>query len=73
MELLLHREPIFTDESGLRQNLSSYFLLELKSRPVEEIVASQIREEATKEEIKSVASLAELCLKLRGEDRPKLR
>jgi len=45
----------------------------LKSRPVEEIVASQIREEATKEEIKSVASLAELCLKLRGEDRPKLR
>jgi len=73
LELLLRKKPIFTDGSGSIQNLSSYFLLELKSRPVEEIVASQIREEATKEEIKSVASLAESCLKLRGEDRPTMK
>jgi len=73
LELLLHKEPIFTDESGLRQNLSSYFLCELKSRPLEEIVAAHIREEATKEEIESVASLAEMCLKLKGEDRPTMK
>jgi serine/threonine protein kinase len=47
LELLLRKKPIFTDDSGSIQNLSSYFLLELKSRPVEEIVASQIHEEAT--------------------------
>ncbi|CAM0152085.1 unnamed protein product [Urochloa decumbens] len=73
LELLIGRKPIFTSESGLKQNLSSYFLLELKSRPIEEIVAAQIREEASKEEISSVASLAEMCLKLRGEERPTMK
>ncbi|KAF8780654.1 hypothetical protein HU200_001256 [Digitaria exilis] len=73
LELLLRKEPVFKDESGIKQNLSSYFLTELKSRPVTEIVASQVREEATEEEIKSVASLAEMCLKLRGEERPTMK
>jgi serine/threonine protein kinase len=73
LELLLHKEPVFTDGSGSRQNFSSYFLWELKSRLVEEIVAAHIREEATKEEIENVASLAEMCLKLKGEDRPTMK
>ncbi|GJM97945.1 hypothetical protein PR202_ga14910 [Eleusine coracana subsp. coracana] len=73
VELLTRREPIFTSDSGLKMNLSSYFLSELKSRPIEEIVAPEIREEATQEDISSVASLAEMCLKLRGEERPTMK
>jgi len=73
IELLLRKEPILTSESGLKQNLSNYFLWGLKERPVTELVAAQILDEATEEEISSVASLAEMCLKLRGEDRPTMK
>lgn len=73
LELLLRKEPIFTDELGSKQNLFNYFLSELKSRPITEIVDAHIREEATEQEIISVASLAEMCLKLRGEERPTMK
>lgn len=73
IELLLRKEPIFTSESGSKQNLSNYFLSGLKARPVTEIVAAQVLDEATEEEISSVASLAEMCLRLRGDDRPTMK
>ncbi|KAL6630076.1 hypothetical protein ACP70R_029841 [Stipagrostis hirtigluma subsp. patula] len=73
LELLLRRKPIFTSESGSKQNLASYFLSELKSMPIQQIVAAQIREEATEEETNCVASLAEMCLRLRGEERPTMK
>lgn len=73
IELLLRKEPIFTSETGSKQNLSNYFLWGLKVRPVTEIVAAQVLDEATEEEISSVASLAEMCLKLGGEDRPTMK
>ncbi|XP_052150960.1 putative wall-associated receptor kinase-like 16 [Oryza glaberrima] len=73
VELLLRREPIFTTVTGSRQNLSNYFLWELKARPIKEIVAAQVHEEATEEEIKCVGSLAAMCLRLRGEDRPTMK
>ena len=74
VELLIRRKPIFTSQSGTPQNLASYFLSEFKSRPIEKyIVAAEIREEATEEEISSVASLAKMCLMLRGTDRPTMK
>ncbi|KAF8780630.1 hypothetical protein HU200_001232 [Digitaria exilis] len=73
LELLLRREPIFTSETGSKQNLSNYFLWELKARPIKEIVATQVREEATEEEINSVASLAEMCLRLNSSERPTMK
>ncbi|CAN6242232.1 unnamed protein product [Urochloa humidicola] len=73
VELLLRREPIFTNETGFKQNLSNYFLWELKTRPIKEIVATQVRDEATDEEINSVASLAEMCLKLNSSERPTMK
>uniref|UniRef100_A0A0E0KNW3 Protein kinase domain-containing protein n=1 Tax=Oryza punctata TaxID=4537 RepID=A0A0E0KNW3_ORYPU len=73
VELLLRREPIFTTVSGSKQNLSNYFLWELKVKPIKEIVATYVHEEATEDEINSVASLAEKCLMLRSEDRPTMK
>uniref|UniRef100_A0A453SYI9 Protein kinase domain-containing protein n=1 Tax=Aegilops tauschii subsp. strangulata TaxID=200361 RepID=A0A453SYI9_AEGTS len=73
LELLLRRKPVFTGESGLAQSLSCYFLAEMQKRPIREIVAAQVREEATEEEIFSVASLAEKCLRIEGEERPTMK
>ncbi|XP_015635900.1 wall-associated receptor kinase 4 isoform X4 [Oryza sativa Japonica Group] len=73
VELLIRREPIFTTVSGSKQNLSNYFLWELKVKPIKEIVAAYVHEEATEDEINSVASLAEKCLMLRSEDRPTMK
>ncbi|KAL6646097.1 hypothetical protein ACP70R_017705 [Stipagrostis hirtigluma subsp. patula] len=73
VEMLLRKQPIFTDESGLKQNLSNYFLWELKTRPITEILCPQVLEEATMEEISCVSSLAEICLRLKREERPSMK
>ncbi|XP_040379209.1 wall-associated receptor kinase 5-like [Oryza brachyantha] len=73
VELLLRKEPILTSETGLKQNLSNYFLWERKVKPITEIVAGQVLEEATEEEINNVASLAECCLSLRRDERPTMK
>ncbi|CAM0948114.1 unnamed protein product [Alopecurus aequalis] len=73
VELLLRKKPIFTSDSGQKQNLSNYFLSEMREKPLAEIVSNQVLEEATSEEINDVAGLAETCLRLRGEERPTMK
>jgi serine/threonine protein kinase len=74
LELLLRKKPIFSSsESRSDQNLASYFLGEMEKRPIKEMVAPHVREEATEEEITNVASLAQMCLRLRGEERPTMK
>uniref|UniRef100_A0A0E0DD11 Protein kinase domain-containing protein n=1 Tax=Oryza meridionalis TaxID=40149 RepID=A0A0E0DD11_9ORYZ len=58
LELLLRRQPSFECESGTKKNLSIYFLYEIKGRPITEIVAPEVLEEATEDEINTVASIA---------------
>jgi serine/threonine protein kinase len=73
VELLLRKEPIFTTDC-LNQNLSNYFLWEIRDKPLAQIVATQVLEEATNEEINDVASLIETCLRLRGnKERPTMK
>uniref|UniRef100_A0A0E0KNY2 Protein kinase domain-containing protein n=1 Tax=Oryza punctata TaxID=4537 RepID=A0A0E0KNY2_ORYPU len=73
LELLLMKEPVFTSEHGSKINLAGYFLQELKVRPLREIVVAHIYEEATEKEINNVASLAEMCLRPRCEERPTMK
>jgi serine/threonine protein kinase len=73
VELLLRMKPIFTSESGTVQNLSNYFLQEFKEGRITSIVNCHVLEEATEEEINRVASLAEVCLRLHGEERPTMK
>uniref|UniRef100_A0A0E0KPF2 Protein kinase domain-containing protein n=1 Tax=Oryza punctata TaxID=4537 RepID=A0A0E0KPF2_ORYPU len=58
LELLLRKQPIFDSESG---------------RPVTEIAAPEVHDEATEHEINIVASIARACLRLRGEERPTMK
>ncbi|CAO2190022.1 unnamed protein product [Urochloa humidicola] len=73
LELLLRKEPVFTTESGMKENLCNYFLSEIKARPITRIIASEVLEGATEEEVEKVASLAEVCVRLRGEERPTMK
>jgi serine/threonine protein kinase len=73
LELLMRKQPVFTAESGTKESLCNYFLSEIKSRQPKDIVSAQVREEATQEEINKVASLAEMCLRLKGEERPTMK
>lgn len=73
LELLIRKKPVFTAESGMDESLCNYFLLEIRSRQPKEIVAAQVLEEANEEEINGVASLAEKCLRLKGEERPTMK
>jgi hypothetical protein len=51
--------------------LSIYFVSEIKIKPVRVVVvATQVPEEANEDEINTVASLAEMCLRPHGEERP---
>ncbi|CAM0875464.1 unnamed protein product [Alopecurus aequalis] len=73
VELLLRMKPVFTTESGTAQNLSSYFLQEFKEGRIKSIVNFRVLAEATDEEINSIASVAEVCLRLNGEERPTMK
>lgn len=73
LELLLRKEPIFTSDSGSKINLSNYFLSERRTRPTTEMVTSQLLEQASEDELNTVASLAEECLRLQGEERPTMK
>jgi hypothetical protein len=69
----MRKQPVFTSESGTKESLCNYFLSEIKSRQAKDTVAAQILEEATEEEVNKVASLAEMCLRLKGEERPTMK
>jgi serine/threonine protein kinase len=75
VELLTRKEHVFLSNAGgqYHQNLSIYFISEIKVRPVREVVATQVLEEANEDEINTVASLAEMCLRLQGEERPTMK
>jgi hypothetical protein len=45
----------------------------MKGRPISEIVAPQVLEEACEEEISCVALLVEMCLRLQSEKRPTMK
>uniref|UniRef100_A0A0E0GZL6 Protein kinase domain-containing protein n=1 Tax=Oryza nivara TaxID=4536 RepID=A0A0E0GZL6_ORYNI len=73
LELLLRKQAIFKSGSDSLQNLSIYFLSEITVRSIMEIAAPEVLEEATEDEMNNVASIAQACLRLRGEERPTMK
>ncbi|CAO2184597.1 unnamed protein product [Urochloa humidicola] len=73
VELLTRKKPIFLNCFGEKQNLSHCFLQTLRDKTTAQILDPQVFEEADQREIDEMASLAEICLNLRGEERPTMR
>ncbi|VAH97140.1 unnamed protein product [Triticum turgidum subsp. durum] len=73
VELLTRKKPIFLNSLGEQQNLCHYFLGRLKDETVMDIIDSQVVEEASQSEIDEMASVAAMCLRTRGGQRPKMK
>ncbi|XP_058110531.1 putative wall-associated receptor kinase-like 16 isoform X3 [Magnolia sinica] len=73
VELLTGEGPVSSTRSQVNRSLSSYFLSSMKENRIFEILAEQVQEEGTEEQLIAVARLAERCLKLKGEERPTMK
>ncbi|KAF6164583.1 hypothetical protein GIB67_017244 [Kingdonia uniflora] len=73
VELLTGQKPISSTRSEEEANLAMHFISSVKEDRVLQILETRIANEARKEEIQIVASLAKKCLKLVGKKRPTMK
>ncbi|CAN6347588.1 unnamed protein product [Urochloa humidicola] len=73
VELLTRKKPIFLNPFVEKQNLCHYFLQNLQHGTVFSILDAQVVDEAEGKGINEMVSLAEMCLRLRGEERPTMK
>ncbi|KAL2925168.1 Wall-associated receptor kinase 5, partial [Bienertia sinuspersici] len=73
LELLTRQKPLLWERGGEDVNLAAYFLLALKNNRLFDIVEPRLIEEATEEQLNTIAKLAEQCLHVKGEDRPTMK
>ncbi|KAF6169688.1 hypothetical protein GIB67_004080 [Kingdonia uniflora] len=70
LELLTGQKPVSLTRSEEEANLAINFISSVKEDRVFEVLETRVANEARKEEIQVVASLAKKCLKLVGKKRP---
>ncbi|KAF6139793.1 hypothetical protein GIB67_022875 [Kingdonia uniflora] len=73
VELLTGQKPISSTRSEEEKNLAMHFISSVKEDRVFKVLETRIANEARKEDIKVVASLAKKCLKLVGKKRPTMK
>uniref|UniRef100_A0A804I252 Protein kinase domain-containing protein n=1 Tax=Musa acuminata subsp. malaccensis TaxID=214687 RepID=A0A804I252_MUSAM len=73
LELLTGKKPIFSIEHENKQNLSMYFLQELKEKRYFDLVEDRVMKEGTKQELIEVIQLVATCLKFKGSERPTMK
>ncbi|KAJ1702054.1 hypothetical protein LUZ63_001833 [Rhynchospora breviuscula] len=73
VELLTRKKPIFTNSFGEPINLSNCFLQALKGGYFAELLDNKVLEESTSEEMTAMFNLVEMCLKMRGDERPTMK
>ncbi|CAL4899573.1 unnamed protein product [Urochloa decumbens] len=73
VELLTRKKPIFLNPFGEKQSLCHYFLQNLRHGTAFSIFDAQVVDEAKRRGINEMVSLAGMCLRLRGEERPTMK
>lgn len=72
-ELLTRIKPVFSTHSSEGKSLASHFVSVIKDCSLLDILDPQIVEEGRAKDAEAVARLAEVCLSLKGEERPTMR
>ncbi|WOK98879.1 wall-associated receptor kinase 3-like [Canna indica] len=73
LELLTGKKPIISIRHEQKVSLSMYFLQAIKDNRFLELVEDHIMKQGTEEELMKVIQLIEMCLKLKGFERPTMR
>lgn len=73
VELMTGKVPLSFSRSEEERNLSMYFLLALKQNRLGEILDKTLGGDVEFEKLKEVASLAKMCLRVKGEERPTMK
>jgi serine/threonine protein kinase len=72
-ELLTRKKSVFSSRLQEAENLASYFCTASRENNLTEILDTEITEEENLSKIEAVANLAQMCLTLKGEDRPTMK
>ncbi|KAI4312856.1 hypothetical protein MLD38_037646 [Melastoma candidum] len=73
VELLTGQKPISSSRTEEGRSLATYFMISMEENQLLDILHPQVREQATREDIKRVADLAKRCLHLQGRNRPTMK
>ncbi|KAL2482346.1 Wall-associated receptor kinase-like 2 [Forsythia ovata] len=73
VELLTGQRPISSAKTGEERSLATRFLLCMEAENLEKILDPQVLEQGKREELTSVAKLAQRCLNLNGKKRPTMK
>ncbi|XP_031273745.1 putative wall-associated receptor kinase-like 16 [Pistacia vera] len=72
-ELLTGKKALLFDRPEEQRSLVMYFLTSLQEGCLFEILENYIVNDGNEEQLKEVAELAKICLKVKGEERPTMR
>ncbi|CAN6312312.1 unnamed protein product, partial [Urochloa humidicola] len=73
VEILTRKKPVFLNCLREKQNLCHCFLQALRDNTIMDMVDSQVADEASQSEIDEITLVAEMCLRSKGEKRPKMK
>ncbi|XP_042392573.1 wall-associated receptor kinase 2-like isoform X1 [Zingiber officinale] len=73
LELLTGKKPIYLTKTGLQQNLATNFLQTTREETLFDLIEDRILQEGTEQELFEISSLIEMCLSLKGVERPTMK
>ncbi|XP_042392570.1 wall-associated receptor kinase 1-like [Zingiber officinale] len=73
LELLTGKKPIYLTNTGSQQNLAINFLQTTREKILFKLIEDCILQEATEQELLEISNLIEMCLSLKGVQRPTMK
>ncbi|XP_074568393.1 wall-associated receptor kinase 3-like [Curcuma longa] len=73
LELLTGKAPIYSNEHGDEVNLPKKFLHAMRENHALDLVEDRVLKEANKEELLEIMQMIEMCLRLKGAERPTMK
>ncbi|XP_058075526.1 uncharacterized protein LOC131223944 [Magnolia sinica] len=73
VELLTGKTPLSFERSEEERNLSMYFISSMKENRLFEILEARVVDEGGIQQLVAVADLAKRCLRVKGDERPKMK